>query len=404
MIDLNKPSVLTIDGFWFVRSRYSIVLKNNPECTFMGNYERDKATLWQKLTMDLCAEVRNLGNIIDDITIVTDYNSWRKSHVYLTAPWSKLSDDIDSYKSNRTYDTAIDWNAMYKAFDAWCVALEQHFKIAYIKSYGAEGDDLMHVIKTIYNKAGKNVILFSTDGDSIQNCDVTESGAFTIQYKKQPGNKHNNFQVTNKLICINAFAEAINSTTAVNIFDFEPGNVSIQDAMIAHFHNVETHSIPTFLFYKCIMGDGGDNVMPVMQRFTAKKQFSPKINHIEAVLEKHAMSYKDLTLDHLYDVPFIKSFVNTLHSEFMKMLTLPDNYAEYYVNKFIENRHLMYLSDKEIPMNVMESIRTSISAKIEFIKIKSTLNQVATYKDALQIMGITVESHASNDAFSNFKS
>lgn len=401
LININTPAKFIIDGHWYVRSRHAVVLKNNPECTFTENYERDKKTFWTKLTMDLMSDLRSVGNFVNDITIVSDYKSWRKDHKYIVAPWQSIEQQVDSYKSNRTYSTEINWLQLYKAFDEWCLMLEQHFKIAYIKAYGAEGDDLMHVIKGIYNNAGQNVILYTTDGDSIQNCVVNENGSYTVQFKKQRGNKFNNFQTINTLICTDAFNDALKESVKIDMFSYEPGQQSAKESMQDFFKAVDTHNIPAFIFCKCIFGDGGDNVKPVMQKFTAKTAPVPKLKHLTAALEAINMTYDKLTFEHLYNVDFLNSVLAALHNNFMGMLTLPDNYKKYYLDKFIENRHLMYLNKFEMPKTVMTTIANQIAAKTSIFATNSNIFSMPSYIDVLRILGIDAErQYQSNDPFS----
>lgn len=138
------------------------------------------------------------------------------------------------------------------------------------------------------------------------------------------------------------------------------------------------------------MGDGGDNVKPLMQRSTASKTYRVKNTHIDAALSKMSMDWSCLTLSHLYDVQFVKTFSEILHKEFFgkHMLTLPDSHKQYYINKFIENRQLMYLSTKELPLSTLDSIKKTIGDNIDVIKVKASVNKMHNFKDVLDIIGV----------------
>ena len=386
---INQKAVFIVDGHWLARSRHAVLRKEHT-CTFTDNLEHDRQLYMSKLTMDLSAELRNCADLIDDVVIVHDYKSWRKSVKQMKAPWEDAEAALTEYKGNREYDQAINWAELHKATYEWSKKLEQYFNVTTIKAYGAEGDDIMHIMSELYNKAGVNVILFSTDGDLTQLCKTNENGTYTALYKKKAGSKYNNYKSSNVLICNDNLADTIAVEDPVDVFSYDPSMNSCKSFMMKHFDTFERHYIPAYVFYKCIMGDGGDNVKPLMQRSTASKTFRVKNTHIDSALSKLSMDWSSLTLDHLYDIQFVKTFSEILHSEFFgkHMLTLPDSHKQYYINKFIENRQLMYLSTKELPLNTLDSIKKSISDSIDIIKVKANVSRMYNFKEVLDNIGV----------------
>jgi hypothetical protein len=399
---INSKAVLIVDGHWFARSRHAVLRKDNP-CTFTDTVEQDKQLYMSKLTMDLSAEIRNCTDLIDDIVIVHDYKSWRKDIKQLNAPWENPDAALTEYKGNRVYDQEINWGVLHNTTHEWSKKLQQHFNVTTIKAYGAEGDDIMHILSELYNKAGVNVILYSTDGDLTQLCRTNENGTYTALYKKKAGTKHNNYRSTNVLICNDALANSIAAQDPIDVFSYDPSANSCKTFMLNHFNDFERHYIPAYVFYKCIMGDAGDNVKPLMQRSTASKTFRVNVKHIDATLEKLSMNWSSLTLEHLYDIQFVKTFTTILHSEFFgkHMLTLPDSHKQYYINKFVENRQLVYLSTKEMPKSTLDSIKKSINDNIDTIKVKANVSAMYNYESVLEKLEIKAAKVTAVDDFFN---
>ena len=399
----SKKATLVIDGHWFARSRFAVLQKDN-QISFKENVQADRDLFMAKLTQDLAAELRACQHGIDDVVIVHDYKSWRKNHTMLKAPWETESSG-ESYKGTRVYSEDVNWLEMYKCLIDWGALLEQHFSVLNLRAYGAEGDDLMFAVSNIFNNAGRNVVLFSTDGDLIQLCTTKDNGAYTALYKKKMGTKAEGYKSLNVLLCDQALHDALTTETASSVFDNGIGSTSPHSWFKEFFASFNSHDINAYLLNKICTGDAGDNVSPLMQRKSGDRTYKITSNILEKSLAKLNMSYDSLTHSHLYDAEFISRLTQVLHQDFMKMLTLPDEYKQFYINKFIENRHLMHLSKDEIPLQVQDSMKTAMQEKAHIIKEPTRLSGLMSANDALATMGVHYQyknNNQSNDFFNNF--
>lgn len=390
---LDKPAKMLVDGHWFTRSRFSVIQRENPDCNFMVNIERDRNLFMSKLTMDFFAEVRNMGAIIDQVVIMSDYSSWRKSINFVKAPWDKPllpGEDPASYKSQRVKAAEVNWNEVNRCFSDWALLMEKHYGIPYIKSYLAEGDDLMCLVSSIYNTAGQNVIIFSTDGDMGQLARVNENGTWTACYKKKVGNAKYGTKNENHLIARMSLIDEINHGTGPE-FDLFSGNPNIDtqhDLYKKFFQQFIDIKPAAFLLEKIIEGDLKDNVLPTMVRFTPKTQQRPKTAHVEKALAGLGLSFDTVTIEHLYQRDFMEYVLRSVHDQMMKMSELPAEYMEYYINKFVENRKMLYLSDREIPMNVLSEAKKLIMSKAALFGQKTTILTEGHYNNCLITFGI----------------
>jgi 5'-3' exonuclease len=403
-LKLNNKATLVIDGQWYLRSRFSVIRKDNPTCTFTGDIQADRNLLMSKLTMDLCAEIRNCAELIDDIVIVADYSSWRKKVTTIVAPWDAASvDPTETYKSHRVYDESINWLETYKLLNDWGQLLESKFNIAYLKAYGAEGDDIIAIITKQLNAVGRNAIILATDGDMTQCSSSNENGTYTALYRKCAGTKKNYYKGFNMLITDDPLRDAIvNFEAPQSMFDFNPSASAIPTFMKQFFKEINAHQIPAFLFYKVLMGDGGDNVSEIMTRKGGKNNFHLKLNHIGDALNANCLAFDTLKIEHLYDKNVIEGVIEHLHKNFMKMLTYPAEYKEYYINKFVENRKLMFLDEREIPTNVTTAIKQVIADKASILANKALLSSMTSYVDVLSEIGVKNAISSSNTIADDF--
>ncbi|WIC41506.1 hypothetical protein MA9V1_242 [Chryseobacterium phage MA9V-1] len=389
-IQINKAAKFVVDGHWFSRSRFSVIGIENKDFTFTDNLARDRKLFMSKLTMDLFAELRNLGPLVDQVVIVSDYISWRKRVNFLKAPWDApvLGED-PSYKSQRTYDSEVNWGEMHKCFSDWATLMQQHFNIPYQRSLGCEGDDWAYIISDIYMQAKQNVILFSTDGDMGQLCRTNDNGNYTALYKKKRKKVPGGWKSENHLIATDETIQAINNThSQVDVFSYDPSFVAPYEHFPKHFQEFHDILPAAFLLHKIIEGDGKDNVSPLMVRKTAKTTQRPKSPQIHEALKEIGLDWNTVTFDHFYREDFINHMTTSMHNKVMKMVTLPEDYATFYKNKWVENRNLLHLSNKEIPVNVYDAARKEIQTNAKLFGEKTNILSSGHYKDVLAIIGV----------------
>lgn len=386
-VNIHKPSKMVVDGHWFTRSRHAITRKDNPECTFMVDIERDRKTFMKKITMDLFADVRNLRGMVDQVVIVSDYVSWRKQVEYIHPPW--LQDADDSYKSQREYDSEINWQALHNTFSEWALLMEKHFNIPYIKVHGAEADDLMFLNKTFINGMGENALLYATDGDTNQNIHLGENGAFTGVYKKVMSGARGSQTLKTTLTAPRDVIEAINNgKTVVDVFNFDPLAPKVEESYQNFFNTFNDDVFPlAFVLEKILNGDSKDNIFPIMYR-KVKKMVKPKLDVIKKACELLGVQMHKITVEHLYDEDFIKGILKYMHDKFMNMEDMPEEYEKYYWDKYVQNRALVYLSVKEIPLVIVDKMKSAIKEKSKMILGTTNLLDAGNFHNALDIMGI----------------
>lgn len=267
----------------------------------------DKNAFFEKLSLIFAKDVRNLNVLVDDIIILLDDSrSWRKDQQeyrdYVGLP-SKLS-----YKGTRKKDKEIDWTLIFETFqefvDGLCKASNSKVK----SITGCEADDLMFAISSYYNSQGKNVLIYSGDNDLKQCVGMDEStGAFTMQYQKQQ-----------KTVCVDRatgkFLKKNNNNTFVNCIK------SFVNSAECKFLLVNPYDV---IFDKVLIGDKGDNVLPVAYEIkkykTGKKEgqeYESKVGEGTVKKIKEEINYENYNIEDFFVDEFILKLANSVIRNF----------------------------------------------------------------------------------------
>lgn len=245
---MKNKCTLLIDGNWLLQSRFSVIgkgfEKNNPDIA------KEQATYELKELMARSINViLNRFNCIDNIVLVSDGGSWRKQ---LPIPESLKN---TTYKGNRSHDSEIDWNYIYKALNQ----LTSHCrKIGITTSCHSniEGDDWIWYWTRRLNAKGTNCIIWSSDNDLKQLIQIDkDTNAFTVWYNDKNGLwVHNN--------CGNP------CENEEDILDFfmKPQYYSpTLDILKLHAKSVNYIDPDCIVIQKIICGDSGDNIKSVFR-------------------------------------------------------------------------------------------------------------------------------------------
>lgn len=367
----DRPMTFVIDGYWWSRSRGAVTTPQGMP-TFVDNPEGDYNLFWSKLSTDLAAEVKVLGESIEHIVIVSDKQSWRKDYKYIKAPWEKEEDHKeDQYKAGRTYDKEVDWKAFHSCYFDWCNHLQEKFSVDHYVVKGAEGDDLIAFLGKHLIAQGRNMMYMSADKDLIQNVKVSDTGAMSLYYNRKAGNKNNRYTSSRVLYQDPHAAKMLDALAAGNKRNDDIFSYSTVDANNPYSHllnNVISERIDerpiSFVFYRIILGDAGDGIPPLFDRGERKKPRWPQIGDIYNLLkERYGITDENpITRSALYDQMFIEDFVTEYHKIHMRQDFPSKEHRTYYLNRFYENRKLGFLDENEIPADVWSAMANAVTA------------------------------------------
>lgn len=177
---MKNKCTLLIDGNWLLQSRFAVLsngfVKDNPEIAKEQSSQELKELLARSINVIL-----NRFECIDNIILISDGGSWRKQ---LPIPESLVG---TTYKGNRSQDSDIDWNYIYKALNK----LVNHCKKIGITTSchsNVEGDDWIWYWSRRLNAEGTHCIIWSSDNDLKQLIQVDKNtGAFTSWYNDRNG-------------------------------------------------------------------------------------------------------------------------------------------------------------------------------------------------------------------------
>lgn len=240
---MNKLTLL-VDSNWLLQSRFSVLSKNFD----MDNSEIVKEQASIELEELLAKSINIILHkfpVIDNIILVADGGSWRKS---LDIP-SQL--EGQTYKGNRVQDKKMDWTYIYRSLNN-LIDRARSLGITVSQFNQVEGDDWIWYWSRRLNNEGTNCLIWSSDNDLKQLIQIEPSnGTFTAWYNDRNGLwLHDSIQTPEdpmdffmRFEYYSPVLESIKSKTQ-NISYIDPN---------------------TIITSKIICGDAGDNIMPVIR-------------------------------------------------------------------------------------------------------------------------------------------
>jgi len=364
-----SKTTLIIDGNFFLISRYKGAMR---EHTFFGTPDQQQQSVDKLLTVlsdSLSHIISSCINICDDVVIVTDGGSWRKSIV---------TDDImkkfkyTQYKSNRVKDTTINWKLIFETFNKWVGLCNTKVGIKYLYGGDVEGDDWIYMVCNRLYSQNQNAIIFANDADLQQ---LIKYNTKTGNYITYWNNKKNwLFVDENMYNDLNDF----NNNDTTSMFDqqmlFELKNSRSEEyrqnleriqqwlttsSITKNCNVIGINPFKCVIIPKIICGDEGDNIYPILY----KKSKTTK--DIHRLTEKKLTEIFDKYVTEIPTANNIEDIVNQIYSYFM---TLP-NSIKLEKNDFIElfnlNLRLVYLDQSSYPAYIVEKMLYCMS-KLDF--------------------------------------
>lgn len=308
---------LLVDGNWFLHSRL-FVLPWKKDSQLLATKE-EEGQLMRKLMIDFASEIRKIKHIISGVMVAVDDKSWRKDL------FSELS-----YKGTRVHDDSINWDAVYRVYDAFQSILMEHGVIVQ-KIPGAEADDLIFHWSTLLNNNGQSCIILTGDRDLIQLVDYNEAtGAQTIWYASSKSTIMAHTGFMDKIKPSTDLDLKINQNDIFNVdgFNLSTGEI-ISDRLYSWILDQKLEVIEVdsdlYVLSKILQGDKSDNIPSVVVWNKENKNgkivnysISDKIANkvIEDFIQKLNQKF---TVECLFDPIALKDLVNSLHHIIGKM-------------------------------------------------------------------------------------
>lgn len=428
----NDKFIMAIDGSWFLKSRIPIIAKNpNIDLSFQTKPDEARAAITSKLTMDLCNELSLMRHILQDVIIAVDdsrANIWRSTHEYLkpTFDIGDVKQDEDAgYKGTRYKDQTINWLEVYKVYWDWLAVLWDKFSIRNIKINGAEADDVIALLSKYHLQQDINFTWMGTDKDLIQCCGHNNNSVAVYNLIKN-GNAINSWAKTRQLTYTKEIAEVFNNNVAyketkpLSIFDsFVTGDpktgkpmqagINAFESFINYANTTQIEHVPSFLWYKIVFGDAGDNV-PELFKYMKKRGKNAAHVNIEQIhdslLEFGIETYNDLPAEFtrymqyedLYNDELIENFLAVLYKKFMPANANFDDHKDWLVSRFKENRKLVTLNEKEIPSYVIDGFNHHMSfmTQTNYANIDNLCNFSDVIKEFNLVQTVNVQANNNN--------
>lgn len=373
---MSNKRTLVIDGNFMLKR----ILR---DYTFKQNPANDRIGYLTDLSNHIACEIERISGFCDNIIMVKDNHSWRKSVplkpniiIDINGNVTKSrEEELENYKSNRVNSDDRDWSAIFSTFVEFCECLRDNFNVAFIDVPGTEGDDC---IWGVCNYLRKNKILscvYCTDSDISQL--VTPSNVILRRIKSKVASE-------GEIIVDEKFWELYTKENDVD----DPMSIMMANPVkwaptqeMFKGKSLDQGITICYPYYKILkmmfIGSGKDNV-PEIFTWKQKTQFrhlSDKF--VENALNLTGKRKEEVTLNDLYNEPFLKSMIiNICHVTKQTMLL---NHLDYLYELLLQNRKMNFLSELEIPKNIQDAIYTSIESQVpnmkaDFIKLGKASN------------------------------
>lgn len=431
---INHKFILGCDASWFRRSRVAVVAKN-PEIdlSFKTNPEVAKIALKSKWTLDLCNELKRMEHFVDDVIMCEDDTKkslWRmheplpdiNKFIPNACPPEELI-ETEGYKGTRVYDESIDWYQITIAFNEWLDAMQQIHGVRHIKVGNAEADDVLALTALYANHCGRNFCYMGTDKDLIQIAGENErTGAISVYCQIKNGSKANNWAKSRVLTCTSNIKKGLESqgllqvAQQTSIFDEFAGAAvkppkNEYDAIIKYSDYFNVEHPASFLWYKIVLGDSGDNVPELFAHLKKRGKNNahlsvPQIYDTLIELGIETDNSKDLSnglrymvMDDLYNDEFIDKFCQLAYCKFLKTDTCPANVCDWLMTRFMQSRKMVCLNTKELPRPIIEMYR-SIAESYDWNRCYCDVSKLTNFQETVQALGLgktaTVDRSQSN--------
>lgn len=240
---MNKLTLI-VDSNWLLLSRFSVLSKGFKKNNSNIIKEQTTSELNELLARSICV-ILNRFSMIDNIILVADGGSWRKS-----IPIPSQLDGI-TYKGNRSSDSDFDWNYVYDSLKSLLNNAEKN-NITVSQHYMIEGDDWIWYWSRRLNREGVNCLIWSSDNDLKQLVQLdNNTNAFTAWYNDKNG-----------LWLHDIISDNIDPLDFFMKFEYYSPTLEYIKSRASSVNYIKPEDIVTS---KIICGDTSDNIMPVVR-------------------------------------------------------------------------------------------------------------------------------------------
>ena len=353
---------LTIDGNFFAQR-----LRAAANLTFIDNPEQDRKELFKVLATSLASEIKQQQNVIEQIYFCRDWSSWRKKFTQTYPLESVKSEEKQVYKENRGGDQSYDPIAFFKAFDEWCILIEEKLQIPVIKTKGAEADDIVYVVSQSRSAKGNQSYCWTSDGDYIQ---LVNDNVMLLKLPQRHLYKTSKNTIVNEQKSLHSVFNKKVSTNKLHLIEKTFGSDDIK----------ATNPMKSLLL-KVICEDKKDNV-PAVFTWKSKngaKTFKPSALQVSKALDKLGFDLASIEESHLYDKDFMLNFLTQLF-----IVTKATRDLDHTYNVYLSNLKMKHLSHKQIPKEIMLAIIEQYNLKKD---MQPSISKLSNYKYILEQCG-----------------
>ena len=306
----------------------------------------DRNIFMRKMITDFCYTLNHLP-IDGPVILVKDSRSWRKD----------LEVERAKYKGSRIKDSKVDWGSFFDLIEEFGEFLQLNGYI-YSKASGAEGDDLLWYWEKKLREAGSNVVIYTGDKDMHQLVSST-ADKWTICWNSNSKN--------NKIVAAKGWeANYLNAEEEVSIFDVSFDTESPKDRMkkllgSTVLEEVDPHKL---IFEKILTGDDKDDVPSVWAyEKTPGKLFKLTASKAVAIYNHFkASGWGDKNIADIWDSVEFRQWISGFILRSMNSIDNASN-RELAIKNYDENAKLVWLSEKVIPVQVIENMGFNFSLK-----------------------------------------
>lgn len=341
-------------------------IRNASSATFVDNPEQDRIDMLKSLAASFATEFKRFDGTINRVVWARDYSSWRKDFNQIVPIESTKTEEESEYKANRKDDGTYNIELFFKCLDEFTDLLAG-IGVNVIRQYKAEADDICHIVSRLLSSKSLKSILWSSDGDYIQN--VNED----VVLFKLP---------TKHLYLTNLEAP---KTTIESVFNQKPDLInkiikSVGDDMIKKVNPYD------YVIEQIVHGQGKDNIPALFFWIKETKRgpqtYKPSWNHIKKSFAKLGKNLDEATTDLLYDMDFNRKLIIELLEQ-----TKQNRDVEHTLKVFVSNRKLAFLDKREIPEDIWSKV---VELAVESFKtVRLNAEKASTADSILSKAGIS---------------
>jgi len=326
---------IIFDGnYLFYKTLFAVLhtMKLNKDENFLSSDDHQQIFM-QKISVDMAFAIRQFGNPTR-IIFTIDGKSWR-NEVEI--------EENDGYKSGRSKDLKIDWDAFYKMMNEFATIIERKgFIVSRIDR--AEGDDVMYFWAQLFLAKKQNSIIVTGDKDLRQIVRLNNDN-YTVVFD-------NNSQ--RRSICAaEGLQDWLKTEDEIDIFSTETYMNTSKDLI----HNVskkikiieiDPHD---FILQKALIGDDGDDVPPL---FIWPTKNGKKFNRITPKRAEVILNHVRESIDEKLTIKNITTYADKITEGIRKVSKVKEIDAESIESKLKRNIKLMYLHKSVIPNEIFK--------------------------------------------------